>query len=233
VHVPNVVTATDDASNAAYTNNWSSGGNDGMGYGAWTLRTTSTNGSFNGFFVGTSTNNGFGAPPGIDVGGKSWGLYANNNNLAAAYRTFSNSLPVGGTFGIHMDNGFIDTSNAVGFILRNGAASSQATDYNTGARFEFLYIGSDPTNSYKVLDSAGLRNIGVPWTSTGLRLVFALTGTNDYTLQTIDYVSGATNTFAGTLAGSGTLDSLALFDNSAGPNSDHDVFFNLMQMGGP
>ncbi len=56
--------------------------------------------------------------PGIDVGGKSWGIYANGGNNTAAYRSLATgSVPVGGTFKIDMDNGLIDTGSSDGFVL--------------------------------------------------------------------------------------------------------------------
>jgi probable HAF family extracellular repeat protein len=230
-HIPNLLAATDDASSAAYTNGWPNNSNDGMGFGPWTLRTTSTNETLNGFFIGSSSNNASGESLGIDVGGESWGLYANSGNLAVAYRAFSNPLQVGGTFGIHMDNGYIDGGSAVGFVLRHGNASAYATNYTTGSRFQFLFTGMD--YFYAVIDATGTHYVGLPLTGTGLRVVFTLTGTNTYRLQTIDYASGGTNTLTGTLAGSGSLDSVALFNKNAGTSPANDAFFNLMQIGSP
>ena len=84
-----------------------------------------------------------------------------------------------------------------------------------------------------MVDSAGYQPIGVPFTGTGLRLVFTLNTANTYTLLTIDNASNTTNTFTGTLAGSGTLDSLAVYNRNAGSNPDHDAFFNSLQIISP
>ena len=120
--------------------------------------------------------------------------------------------------------------------MRNGNATNDPSAYNTNARFEFLYIGGDSSNSYKVVDAAGLYNIGVPFTGTGLHLTFTLNTVDTYTLVVIDNASGATAAVVnGTLGGTAgsTLDSLALFNRNAGNTSVNDAFFNSLQVIGP
>jgi PKD repeat protein len=232
-----LVSLADSAADPAYSGGWTNGSNGGIGFGPWMLTASGVIGSSsNGYFIGTSTNNAFGTGPGIDVDGKSWGIYANDNNFTAGYRAFDNSVPVGGGFKIDMDNGFIDTGNADGFVLRNGNVTGSYTNYNTGARFEFLYIGGDSSNSYKVVDNAGLYNIGVPFTGTGLHLVFTLNTADTYTLLVIDNASGDMNTVVnGTLGGAAgtTLNSLAVYNRNAGSGPDYDAFFNSIEIFGP
>jgi len=231
-----VTQSFDNTAQPAYSGGWTNGSNGGTGFGPWTLTTTIANVNSNGFFIGSSTNNALGTSPGIDVSGNSWGVYANSGAAAAAYRSFSNSVPVGGTFKIDMDNGFIGSDDSDGFVLRTGNATNDPGAYNTNARFEFLYIGNDPINSYKVVDNAGLYNIGVGFTGTGLHLIFTLTSKDTYTLLVIDNASGNTNaTVNGTLGGTpgNTLDSLALYNRSAGSGSQYDCFFNSLQIVGP
>ncbi|MGA2603464.1 MAG: hypothetical protein ABSG14_04480 [Verrucomicrobiia bacterium] len=231
-----VTQSFDNTAQPAYSGGWTNGSNGGTGFGPWTLTTTIANINSNGFFIGSSTNNALGTSPGIDVSGNSWGVYANSGAAAAAYRSFSNSVPVGGTFKIDMDNGFIGSDDSDGFVLRTGNATNDPGAYNTNARFEFLYIGNDPINSYKVVDNAGLYNIGVGFTGTGLHLIFTLTSKDTYTLLVIDNASGNTNaTVNGTLGGTpgNTLDSLALYNRSAGSGSQYDCFFNSLQIVGP
>ncbi len=229
--------ASDNAADAAYNGGWNNGSNGGSGFSPWTLTASGVIGSIsNGYYAGSSTNNAFGSSPGIDTGGRSWALYAHGANFTAAYRGFSNSVPVGGTVKLDMDNGFIDAGNADGFVLRNGNANGSYTDYNTNARFEFLYIGGDSSNSYKVVDAAGLYNIGVGFTGTGLHLVFTLNSADTYTLLVIDNASGNTNaTVNGTLGGTSgsTIDSIALYDRNAGTGAANDAFFNSLQIIGP
>jgi hypothetical protein len=227
--------AADDASDAAYgcALCWTNGSNGGIGFSAWKLTGTDVlGGGSNGFFIGSSTNNAGGSLPGIDVGGKSWGIYANNGNKTAAYRTFANGpLLVGQSLLINMDNGYVDGGQTDGFVLRNGNASSSPFDYNVGARFEFLFLGG--TNNYAVVDNAGLQYTSVGFTGTGLRLKFTLTGANAYSLQIIDNATSATNTVTGTMNGSGSLDSIAIYNRNAGAGSNADAFFNSLQIISP
>jgi hypothetical protein len=232
-----VAQAADNAGDPAYSGGWANGSNGGTGCSPWTLTASGVPGSAsNGFYIGTSITNAFGTSPGIDTAGQSWGIYANGANFTAAYRGFNHSVPVGGTVKLDMDNGFIDTGNAVGFVLRNGNANGSYTNYNSNARFELLYIGGDSSNSYKVVDSAGLYNIGVPFTGTGLHLVFTLNTADTYTLLAIDNASGNTNAVVnGTLSGTsgGTVDSIALYNRNAGLGSANDAFFNSLQIISP
>jgi fibronectin-binding autotransporter adhesin len=226
--------AADNAGNSTYSNfNWSSGLNGGYGFGPWVFVATSPfNGSGDGFFIGSSINNAGTNSPGIDVKGFSWGMYANTGNTSTAFRAFNGPLQVGQSVLINMDNGYINTGNSVGFILRNGNATNATTDAGTGARFQFQYIGNDASNSYKVVDSSGQQNIGMPFTGTGLRLKFTLTGANTYTLVTTDNATGAINTFSGTLSGSGSINSIALFNRNAGSGPNFDAYFNSLQLTG-
>ncbi len=224
----------DNTADAQYSNGWFSSENGGTGFGSWTLQPPSVVGNTNdGYFLGSSTNNAFGAPPGIDVKGISWGMYANGSNYATAFRGFS-SLTIGSTFKVDMDNGFIDSGNSDGFVLRNGNANGSYSNYNTNARFEFLFLGGG--DSYAVVDAGGYNPIGVPFTGTGLHLVFTL-GTNDtYTFQVIDNATGNTDTnITGTLSGApaSTIDSIALYNRNAGAGPLNDAFFNSLQIIGP
>jgi hypothetical protein len=229
------VQAVDSAADPAYTNGWADGSNGGVGFEPWELTGTGVLGSSsNGFFIGSSTNNASGTSPGIDVSGKSWGIYANSNNFTAAWRAFpGRQLQVGQSFVMSMDNGYIDGGGSIGFVLHCCILGGPPSAYNVDARFEFLYVGFDATNSYKVVDAGGLRNIGLPFTGTGLSLVFTLNTADTYMLLAIDNITGTTNMVTGTLAGSGTIAGLTLFNRNAGSNPDHYAFFNSLQIIGP
>ncbi len=227
--------ASDNAADPAYAFGFTDGSNGGTGLQPWALRTTFGSANCNGYFIGSSTASPPHSPPGIDINGKSWGLYANGVNcgsasIAAAYRAFDiGPLQVGGQVTIDMANGDNDSAgSAVGFTLRNGNIATSPSDYATGARFQFYLAGLG--NDYTVVDAAGARDSGIPVTWQGMHLVFTL-GTNDsYTLGVITYGSGVTNVITGTLAGSAdsTLDSIALFNNNNGTDPPHDVFFNSL-----
>jgi hypothetical protein len=227
----------DNANNPAYAGGWFYGDNGGTGFGPWVFTASSQiNSSLNGFYLGSSTNSGDGEGPGIDVNGKSWGIYANNDSGATAYRTFAyGPLQVGQSLSLTMDNGYVDSNNGssyVGFVLRNGDATDGPLDYETGARFEFLFIGG--YSDYYILDDSGYEDTGIYFTDTGLQLVFTLTTTNTYSLQVIVNGSGSTNSYNGTLsgtAGSG-INSIAVYNFDAGASPANDCFFNSFKITG-
>jgi uncharacterized repeat protein (TIGR03803 family) len=230
-----VALAIDNAADPAYTGGWTNGTSGGSGFDPWILLETVGDSTCNGFFDSSSTKSSPHAAPGIDVNGDSWGMYANSEScgeatIAAAFRAFGvGSMQVGGQILLDMDNGYNDTEGgAVGFALRNGNAATTPADYATGARLQFYLAGYN--DDYAVVDAAGVRDTGVPLTYSGLHLIFTL-GTNDsYTLSIVSYGSGTTNIISGTLAGTtgSTLDSIALFNNDNGADSEHDVFFNSL-----
>ena len=96
-----------------------------------------------------------------------------------------------------------------------------------------MLVVARPTATRPLIPVA--HNLGIPFTGTGLRLVFTLTTTNTYTLRVINNASGATNTISGTLGGTAgsTIDSIALFNFNAGASPDHDCFFNSLKISGP
>ncbi len=192
------------------------------------------NSQWNGFYIGSSTNNGGGGGPGIDVNGKSWGIYANKGNYAAAYRSFAyGPLQVDQSLSLSMDNGYIDSGRYVGFVLRSGDATDGPFDYDTGARLQFIFFGGG--NDYQIYDNAGQQDSGIFFTDTGLRFVFTLTAADTYSLQVINNSSGTTNSYNGTLsgtAGSG-INSIAIFNFSAGTSPNNDCFFNSLKITGP
>lgn len=222
----------DNTSDPAYAGGWFYGDNGGSGFGPWIFTGNAPiNSQWNGFYIGSSTNNGDGSEPGIDVNGESWGLYANNGNLATAYRSFD-SLKVGQSFALSMENGYIDSGNWIGFALRNGNATDGPLDYDTGSRFQFWFIGG--YSDYYIND-AGQQDTGIFFTDSGMRLVFTLTSADTYSLQVVQKASSTTNTYTGTLggaAGSG-INSISLFNINAGSSPYNDLFFNSFEITTP
>ncbi|HXI83612.1 MAG TPA: alpha-amylase family glycosyl hydrolase [Verrucomicrobiae bacterium] len=224
--------ATDNAGDPVYGSGWSDGSNGGIGLNPWALTKTSTNANRNGFFLDLSTDNAPHVPPGVDTSGKSWGIYANGSNTAAAYRSFTaGPVQPGGQLLIDMDNGLNDVDgSAVGFTLRNGDATNTPTDYTTGARLQFYLAGG--SSDYTVVDATGTYDSGVPLTYTGMHLIFSLGTNDDYTLAVVTGGSSSTNTISGTQGGApnSTLDSIALFNDDAGAGASHNVFFNSLSV---
>jgi hypothetical protein len=213
------VIASDDASDSAYDDGLDDGDNGGFGFTAWN-RFPDANGANSGWFVGSSANNGDGdgnADNDIDTAGEAWGVYASNSNLADAFRGFQQSLQVGWTFSIAMDNGFIDSGGSVGFGLRTAGGAD---------RLEFFFGGG--SSNYTLNDSAGVADSGIGFTDEGLDLVFLLTGADTYKLSVTTLGNGATTTFTGTLSSSGAITNVRLFNFNAGSGSSNDAFFNSL-----
>lgn len=224
--------AYDDAApyNAA-GNTWTNGMNFGFGFGPWILVTTNV-GGYSGHFIG---NGG----PIATTNNSAWGLYGNGpvtnasspGNAAVAYRAFSNALPANAVFKIKWRNLGIGGSatppyHIGGFALRNGNASATVDDYFTGVRLGFYYIGGIDDN-FRIWDANGATATGLGFATGPFELNVLLTGSDTYRL-TVKNPAGTTviTNYEGTLAGSGTIDSVALFNFQC----DGDQVFNVMQI---
>ena len=219
--------AQDDA--GAYTT-WTNSMNLGSGFGPWILDQTGTfpPTSYTGFFIGN--------PDGIGTGANNanaWGIYANGSSLtnaAVAYRGFTNALQVNTVFKIRWRSYGISTSNPDaqgGVCLRNGNATNSTADYSTGYRFKLYYAGA-ASDSFLIQDGSGVTAVGIPFGSNPLQVEFTLLSANTYRLVIKD--GAGVNTLAifdnMVLAGSGTIDSVALF----ALQTDGDQVFNSMQI---
>ena len=229
--------AYDDAGNYQKSANWTNTSNQGLGFGPWSF-STSGSGSHgfclnNGYAIRSVTN-----VAGTDYTNCSWGIYANGSgaNKTVAFRGFAatNSLSTSTAFKLQWMSAGVggSTANLAGFVLRNGNATNGVTDYATGARFQYYFAGGG-VNSYLVWDGDGVTNIGLPFASgggpsTGMNCEFLLESADTYRFV----VRSATNNAVLAsldgrhLAGSGTIDSAALFDfQTTGDNN-----FNRMQI---
>lgn len=224
--------AADNSGDVAYDDafpQWDTGDNGGTGFGAWTLSPDPNSGTA-GFFTGSATQNGTGGSSGgaINVGGDSWGLYANGGATAVAYRPLTgSSLSAGQTFSIDMDNGWND--GVVGFVLRNG---NNTTDKNAGQRLEFLHFGGQ--GNYWIVTNAGSAVIdtGVAWTDGGLHIDVELLSLDLASVRIIRLDNAVTNTLSVALGGTlgSGIDSVALYNQYAGSGQNYDLFFNSMSI---
>jgi hypothetical protein len=226
------VLAQDNA--AAYNaagNVWTNGMNLGFGFGPWTLVTANV-GGYAGHFIG---NGGAIAT----ANNSAWGLYGNgpvtntasSGNAAVAYRAFSNALPANGVFKIKWRNLGIGGDlnppyHQGGFALRNGNANATVDDYFTNVRLAFYYFGGVDDN-FRIFDANGAVATGLGFGAGPFELNVLLTGTDTYRLI-VKNPAGTTviTNYEGTLAGSGTIDSVALYDFQC----DGDQVFNSMEI---
>lgn len=215
--------ASDTASN--YGVAWS--GNGGFGFDAWTFADFQGGGAAGVFLANTTGNpdlNYAWSTPDF----KAWGTFANGAgfNAIAAFRGFAgNSLNrAGDTFKVTMENGAIQAGTTCGVVLRNGNVAIDYDSFDDNQRLQFYFLGGD--TNYKVIDDSGIVDTGVPFTFDGVNLTFRLTSPNTYELRIYYAASGLLQqTLTGTLEGSGTIDSVSLFNRDV---ESANVYFNKL-----
>jgi hypothetical protein len=236
--------AYDDAYHYAYASaswynfyNTAPGINYGLGFTTWVVRTNGP--ASHGFFT---TRNATPLPPiasptnTVDAPGNNgsahvWGLFANGSGLNSAvmFRGFSNSLDTTVAFKIRWESLGIGSSasKSGGFVLRNGNATNDVTDYMTGALFVFEYAGGGQ-NSFAIIDGFGFQYINIPFASNPLACEFTLKPNDTYRFVVKSLVTGAILAIVDNqpLMSSGTIDSVALFANETDGNQN----FNRMQI---
>ncbi len=227
------VVGEDNSLSSAYANGWTDGSNGGTGFAPWQLVAEATSNGFAGFFLPTSPGSGVdnaGQPTAAD--GSAWASYANKGDgidQATAYRGFGTSLNGSGDeFTVTLENGFVN--GIAGVALRNGNVTTTASDFATDARLQVYFRGAE--NNYFITDADGEFDTGVPHSFFGIKTNVRLTGANTYDIDILRYdepndATPMVTTFMGrTLAGSGSIDSLALYQQDSETQSD--AFFNKL-----
>jgi hypothetical protein len=215
--------------------------NFGFGFTPWAVK---TNGPANhGFFTTRNAANlasplplissptNFVDAPGNDGRAHVWGMFANGTGLNSAlmYRGFSNALDTTVAFKLDWVCVGVGSSSSKlgGFALRNGNATNDTSDYLTGLRFAFYYVGGG-SNSFTFWDGTGVQYIGIPFASNPLACEFTLKPGDTYRFVVKSLTTG--NILAildgQPLTGSGTIDSVALFANQTDGNQN----FNRMRI---
>ena len=203
-----VTNAMDNGGSGVYGDGWASADNGGTGFGAWTLYSESGDPNQNGQFMANAAS--------VDIGVPAWGLYANSGNMAEAKRILTTPLTAGQTFRVAFDNGYIDNGHGAGIGLQNA---------NGETLWQFFFNGG--YTNYSITD--GTTDIG--WTNAGMDVEFTLTGPTTYSAK-ISPNGGTPRILTGNLEPNADS-SIALFrawNYSAGSGSDHDVFFNRLEI---
>lgn len=220
-----ITVAADNANN--YGNQWL--GNGGTGFDEWHFITDSANGSAGTFLAnksGESDLNHIASNPSDNA----WGSYANGDgfNQVEAYRGFaSNSLSEeGDIFNVSFEHGAITQGGSVGFVLRNQNIHNNIGDYNQQSRFEFGFIGGG--QHYSIFDGQGVIDTGIGYTDAGLSLTFTLLTTDLYQLDIFNaFDSSLIQSRNGLLSGSGSIDSVALYNRNA---EEANAYFNSLSI---
>ena len=222
------------ADNASNYGSWTNQANAGSGFANWELYSDIHGGNAGNTFAGCekpSVSSNIQSPD-----GSVWKLYAVGFGStpweeAEAYRKFNVPLSVAGDqFALSFQNGGVGTPGQVGFALRNGDYSGSG-GFSGRARLQVYFNGGD--TNLTVSDAAGPHQIaGLGFTSYGWDVAVTLTGPDTYSASITRYSSVGTAdspvVVTGTLAGSGPIDSLAMFnwnfDLTSGANGD--AYFN-------
>jgi len=219
-----ITVAADNANN--YGNQWL--GNGGSGFDDWLFISDAANGSAGGFLANKSSNNDLNHIA-SNPSNNAWGSYANGMgfNQFEAYRGFSNNAltQAGDVFQLSFEHDAITQGGAVGFVLRNDNIHNGIGDYNQQSRFEFGFIGGG--QHYSIFDGQGVIDTGIGFTDAGLNLTFTLLSPDLYQLDIFNsFDNSLLQSRNGNLNGSGSINSVALYNRDAGK----DAFFNHLSI---
>ena len=209
--------AGDNAGDPVYANGLPNGTLDGLNGGTGFQPWTATANPNSGYFLYKSTDNGPRGGASIDSNGQSFGFYAYNGGNATATRKFTAPLTPGQIFLLDFDNGYIDNGGFQGFNL---------VDASGNTRFGFAFAGGEAT--FNITDSTGTNATTLPYTPFGLTTSFTLTTATTYSFTATDLVTGTTITVTGSLAGSGSVAGVSLYDNNGGGGGDHNMYANRL-----
>jgi len=220
--------AFDNASEAVYNDGIQTGDNGGFGFGDWSEGVLLDEGFAGNFPADTGGQlNTIGSGP----AGDAWGTFANGGgvNIWTANRAFANTLDVGQTFSIQMENGFIQGfgSGFAGVMLTSGGPvvdafpfegatpAALAIGFNGGDSTYSIWAGGDPLDTPTAVSSIGFTELGVQFDVTNL-------GGGDYEVRITDLTIGVSDSLIVTL-GAIDLDGFAITNRQT---ADGDVFFN-------
>ncbi|MFM8365733.1 MAG: PEP-CTERM sorting domain-containing protein [Verrucomicrobiota bacterium] len=193
--------ASDNGSNAAYSDGWTTGDNGGTGFGAWTLNTGGA--GFAGSYVGATGQ-----------GANSFGLYSGNDATAFsnALRPFTGALNSGQTFNVNL--GHTATINGeLGLQLRNSGTPVIVLKFVTGQTNWQLWDGGSDF-------SAGQAYIA----NSSLTFSFTYNGGSSYSYT---FGTGSGNNYLATNTIS-NINEVFFYDNNQGP--DQNFGFNNLSV---
>lgn len=213
---------SDSATN--YSTNWTTGGNAGLGFGAWAMTAVQGSNYFAGNFLGDPASAGIGG-----LGTSAFGLYANPANSPAevrADRALARPLRVGDAFtfrwGVNWDaNG----PGSKGFALYTGGAGMT----------ELLRIDQGGYSGNIVFATPGVTaDTGITHGTNPMTWTFTRTATNSLQVTSTGRDGGTNTVFTTNVTIPGSPDAFrwyaAQLDNSGNP-SDNDArqpYFNSL-----
>jgi hypothetical protein len=145
------------------------------------------------------------------------GMYGGSSGNETAVRTF-NALTPGQVVSIDMDNGFVANGITEGFSLQSSIGTNLLEFYFLGGGADYMYS-----------DATGAHHTGIGYTDNGLRVVFILDSSTNYTLN-VTPCGGTTSQFMGLYTN--TISRLELFDNNPNGGGQNNLYFNNFVVGG-
>lgn len=207
-------TVTVAADEAANYENWTDGSNAGTGFGAWQLGEEIQGGAS--YFRATTANNA-----NLDIGTTAFGLYAANDKMAEAFRTFDEPLAAGQTLFWTFENNWIK-EDGTPYPYGVGTAL-QTVD---GATIWQLYFNGGEGTYHQGADGAAT---DFPWTGTGLDIAFTVNANDTYSATITPIASpSAAQTFTGTV--SAPIKRLRVWNYSAGPDNNYNLYFDNLEL---
>lgn len=211
-----MIVASDNASDVAYDDGWTSGDNGGFGFSAWVLGDNG-NPANSGRFIGSSAFNAGGeGPENIDISGESFGLYANSGASSTALRGFTHSSAIGDQFRFSLDNGWLEAGGSVEAGFRSSGSAVAMV----------RFVGGNA--NYEIIDGTGLTDTGVSFTGKGVSFEMILTGANSYSAVLTKLDGSGSYVHGGTFTGS--INEFYAANNFAGIGGNTDGFFNSIEI---
>ncbi|MBR0057209.1 MAG: hypothetical protein IJP66_07750, partial [Kiritimatiellae bacterium] len=207
-------TVTVAADEAANYDSWTSGSNEGTGFGEWQLSQDIVGSASH--FKATTANNA-----NLDIGTSAFGLYAANGEMAEAFRIFDTPLAAGQTLYWTFENNWI-LEDGTPWPYSVGSALQTAE----GATVWQLYFNGGEGTYHQGAEGAAT---DFPWTDTGLDIAFTMTSDSAYSATITPVASpSAAQTFTGTV--SGPIKRLRVWNYSAGTNDNYNLYFDNLQL---
>ncbi len=212
---------SDSATN--YNSNWTSGGNKGLGFGAWAMAAVQGTNYFAGNFLGTSASAGIGG-----LGTNAFGLYANPANSLAevrADRALARPLKVGDAFTFRWGvNAHANGPGSKGFALYTGGAGMT----------ELLRIDQGGYSGNIVFAMPGVTaDTGIAHGTNAMTWTFTRTATNTLQVTATGRDGGASAVFTTNVTIPGSPDAFRWYatqlDRSTNSQSETDTrqpYFN-------
>jgi hypothetical protein len=205
--------ASDNASDAAYSDGWQSGDNGGFGFTAWTI--TTGGGGSSGVFIGDPVFGGIGG-----MSPQSFGLYANpeaGNPFVNAERGLTGGgLSVGQTFSFQWGaNWDSNGSGNKGFNLYVGGVSgTQVVNVNMGGTYNITFNGND---------------VGFQYGTNVMTWSFTMTGPNTLSVLATPRNLGDPN-FTTNITVSAGIDAFRLYASSLDFGDQRQPYFNNFEV---